>query len=82
MAIWEHSVVAHETNSNFGFNFPWWDRIFGTYHDQPAAGHEDMMIGFAQYHDTKIAHLHWMLILPFVGKLGSHTINRCPNRPT
>jgi sterol desaturase/sphingolipid hydroxylase (fatty acid hydroxylase superfamily) len=26
-----HSVERRETNSNFGFNLPWWDRLFGTY---------------------------------------------------
>ena len=77
-----HSVVAHETNSNFGFNLPWWDRIFGTYRDQPAAGHDDMTIGLTQYRDTKVTRLHWMLILPFVGKVGNYAINRRPNRPT
>ena len=40
-----HSVEDYETNSNFGFNLPWWDRIFGTYRDQPRAGHEGMTIG-------------------------------------
>jgi sterol desaturase/sphingolipid hydroxylase (fatty acid hydroxylase superfamily) len=75
-----HSVVVHETNSNFGFNLPWWDRIFGTYRDQPAAGHDGMTIGLTQYRDTKVTRLHWMLALPFVGKLGSYPINqRRPN---
>jgi sterol desaturase/sphingolipid hydroxylase (fatty acid hydroxylase superfamily) len=40
-----HSVVERETNSNFGFNLAWWDRLFGTYRDQPAAGHAGMRIG-------------------------------------
>ena len=35
-----HSVEDDEANSNFGFNLPWWDRLFGTYRDQPRAGHE------------------------------------------
>src|SRR3989454_9618231 len=26
-----HSVLPRETNSNFGFNLPWWDRLFRTY---------------------------------------------------
>ena len=26
-----HSVIIRETNSNYGFNLPWWDRLFGTY---------------------------------------------------
>jgi sterol desaturase/sphingolipid hydroxylase (fatty acid hydroxylase superfamily) len=43
-----HSIVARETNSNFGFNLPWWDRLFGTYREQPAAGHEAMTIGIEQ----------------------------------
>jgi len=29
-----HSVIIRETNSNFGFNLPWWDRLFGTYKDR------------------------------------------------
>jgi len=37
-----HSVEDDETNSNFGFSLPWWDRLFGTYHDQPRGGHEGM----------------------------------------
>ena len=44
-----HSIAARETNSNFGFNLPWWDRLFGTYRDQPAAGHEAMTIGIEQF---------------------------------
>ncbi len=40
-----HSIVQCETDSNFGFNLPWWDRLFGTYRAQPAAGHAAMAIG-------------------------------------
>ena len=47
-----HSIVVRETNSNFGFNLPWWDRLFGTYRDQPAAGHEGMTIGIEQFRDA------------------------------
>ena len=46
-----HSIVPRETNSNFGFNLPWWDRLFGTYRAQPAAGHEGMTIGIEQFRD-------------------------------
>ena len=46
-----HSVVVAETNSNFGFNLPWWDRLFGTYRAQPAAGHDGMTIGIEQFRD-------------------------------
>jgi sterol desaturase/sphingolipid hydroxylase (fatty acid hydroxylase superfamily) len=30
-----HSIDRRETGSNFGFNVPWWDRLFGTYRAQP-----------------------------------------------
>ena len=45
-----HSIVRRETNSNFGFNLPWWDRLFGTY-GEPAAGHEGMTIGIRSSED-------------------------------
>ncbi len=61
-----HSVVHRETDSNFGFNFPWWDRLFGTYCDQPEAGHLAMTIGLGNYRDSKWLKLHWMLLVPFV----------------
>lgn len=71
-----HSVTIRETNSNFGFNFPWWDRLFRTYRPQPAAGHEGMTIGLAQFRDPKKNNLWHMLILPFVESPGAYSINR------
>ena len=60
-----HSVVIKEHNSNFGFNFPWWDRLMGTYKDQPMQGHEGMAIGISQFRDPGRLTLPWLLILPF-----------------
>ena len=60
-----HSVVQRETNSNFGFNLPWWDRLFGTYRAQPAAGHEGMTIGIEQFRDPRELRLDRMLLQPF-----------------
>jgi sterol desaturase/sphingolipid hydroxylase (fatty acid hydroxylase superfamily) len=40
-----HSIQPTETNSNFGFNLSWWDRLFGTYRPEPSAGQEAMTIG-------------------------------------
>ncbi len=60
-----HSVVPRETNSNFGFNLPWWDRLFGTYRAQPAAGHEGMIIGIEQFRDPRELRLDRMLVQPF-----------------
>jgi sterol desaturase/sphingolipid hydroxylase (fatty acid hydroxylase superfamily) len=61
-----HSVVIKEHTSNFGFNFPWWDRLLGTYRGQPTAGHERMTIGLSHIRDPKSLTLPWLLILPFI----------------
>jgi sterol desaturase/sphingolipid hydroxylase (fatty acid hydroxylase superfamily) len=64
-----HSVIPQETNSNFGFNLPWWDYLFGTYRAQPARGHEGMTIGLEQPREQRrVERLHWMLLLPFLKK--------------
>jgi sterol desaturase/sphingolipid hydroxylase (fatty acid hydroxylase superfamily) len=70
-----HSVESRECNSNFGFNLPWWDRLLGTYRDQPAAGHEQMQIGVTHIQEERQP-LHWLLALPFVGSTGGYPINR------
>jgi sterol desaturase/sphingolipid hydroxylase (fatty acid hydroxylase superfamily) len=63
-----HSVIMRETNSNFGFNLPWWDRLLGTYRDQPVEGHEGMTIGLTQFRDAKRLTFLWILALPFIKK--------------
>lgn len=40
-----HSVRRDETDSNYGFNLPWWDRLFGTYRAQPRDAHENLILG-------------------------------------
>jgi len=77
-----HSVVIRETNSNFGFNFPWWDRLFGTYREQPSAGHVDMVIGLSQFRNAARLTLPWMLLLPFVGNPGAYAINQRGREPS
>ncbi len=71
-----HSVIPKETNSNFGFNLPWWDRLFGTYIPQPQAGHEGMTIGIEQFREGRDQRLDRMLIQPFLGGAGDYAINR------
>ncbi|HEX9321692.1 MAG TPA: sterol desaturase family protein [Xanthobacteraceae bacterium] len=71
-----HSVEAHETNSNFGFNLPWWDRMFGTYRSQPAAGHDAMRIGIEQFRDRSELRLDRMLLQPFREGVGPYPIGR------
>lgn len=69
-----HSVIIRETNSNFGFSFPWWDRLFGTYRDQPAAGHDKMTIGLSLFRDEKKLTLFRLLAMPFIGRPGTYPI--------
>jgi sterol desaturase/sphingolipid hydroxylase (fatty acid hydroxylase superfamily) len=71
-----HSVIIHETNSNYGFNLSIWDRFFGTYLAKPSKGHQDMIIGLSQFRDHRRLTLPWLLILPFIGDLGKQPINR------
>lgn len=61
-----HSVIPKETNSNFGFCLPWWDRLGNTYRDQPSAGHEAMIIGLREFRNPLSLKLHHLLIQPFV----------------
>jgi len=71
-----HSILPSETNSNFGFNFPWWDRLFGTYHDQPRAGHEGMTLGIEQFRTPRNLWLDKMLLQPLYGTASDYPINR------
>jgi len=60
-----HSSIAQETNSNFGFNLPCWDRLFGTYRARPAAGHEAMNIGLDSFREPRELRLGRLLLQPF-----------------
>lgn len=64
-----HSIEEDETNSNFGFNLPWWDRLLGTYREQPRAGQVGMTIGINGHADLReVARLDGMLLMPFKGQ--------------
>jgi len=67
-----HSVIPRETNSNFGFNLPWWDYLCGTYRPQPEKGHDKMQIGLSQFQKSKTNDLFWMLKIPFLGEAGDY----------
>ncbi|OYW18434.1 MAG: fatty acid hydroxylase [Planctomycetales bacterium 12-60-4] len=70
-----HSVIRCETNSNFGFNFPWWDVLLGTYRAVPSAGHETMTIGVSQLRDERqVDRLFGMLAIPFQAETGAYPI--------
>lgn len=71
-----HSILPRETNTNFGFNLPWWDRLLGTYRAEPAQGQEGMVLGLEQFRDPARLTLAGMLLLPFVGTTGSYPLSR------
>jgi len=69
-----HSILPMETNSNFGFNLPWWDRVFGTYRDQPQAGHTKMTIGIELFRKPAELRVDRLLTQPF--RSGTHIERR------
>lgn len=72
-----HSIEDDETNSNFGFNLSWWDRLFGTYTAQPRRGHDQMTIGISTFRDPRrCATLSGILAIPFVAPVTDYAINR------
>jgi sterol desaturase/sphingolipid hydroxylase (fatty acid hydroxylase superfamily) len=74
-----HSVIREETNSNYGFNLSVWDRLFGSYIDQPREGHDAMTIGLPQYQTKKPANLLWCLVIPFMPPYGSLRVRNSPD---
>jgi sterol desaturase/sphingolipid hydroxylase (fatty acid hydroxylase superfamily) len=71
-----HSVLYDESSSNFGFNVPWWDRVFGTYRPQPRLEHDAMMVGVDAFRSTEDLRLDQLLIQPFRDTPGQYPINR------
>jgi len=69
-----HSVLKAETNSNFGFNLSIWDRLFGTWQEQPQYGHDGMVIGLEHLQSAPTQQLGYMLRLPFTRQIGQYPI--------
>ena len=61
-----HSAKKEETNSNFGFNIPWWDRLFSTYLEQPVMGQEKFKIGLIEFRDLRFVNVMWLLKQPLL----------------
>jgi sterol desaturase/sphingolipid hydroxylase (fatty acid hydroxylase superfamily) len=70
-----HSVDPRETNSNYGFNVPWWDRLLGTYVAQPAKGHDGMEIGIEHFRTARDLWLDRMLMQPLRGPASGHALD-------
>lgn len=75
-----HSIYPNETNSNFGFNLPWWDRLLGTYRPQPRDGHTGMTIGIEQFRTLGDLRLDRMLLQPWRGPASGYPINQRRDR--
>lgn len=60
-----HFIIREETDSNFGFNVPWWDYIFKTYRAQPKVGHIEMTIGIESFRKPRELWLDRLLLQPF-----------------
>ncbi len=78
-----HSIHPEETNSNYGFNVPWWDRLFGTFRQEPRDGHDAMTIGLKQFRNPRNMWLDRLLVLPFLNE-GDRPEKRptSPSRPS
>jgi len=76
-----HSVDARETDSNFGFNLSWWDRLFRTYRAAPQAGHAGMTIGLPTFRDRAELRLDRLLTQPFRGGVGDLPRRRTTDTP-
>lgn len=68
-----HSVILKETDSNYGFSLPWWDRLLGTYRSQPTQGHQTMRIGLSRFLNDKRQTLRWLLVLPFLKQANKYS---------
>jgi sterol desaturase/sphingolipid hydroxylase (fatty acid hydroxylase superfamily) len=71
-----HSVRYEESSSNFGFNLPWWDRLFGTYRAQPRLGHAAMTIGVDAFRSSEDLRLDRLLVQPLRDTPGQYPITR------
>lgn len=75
-----HSIIHTETNSNYGFNFPLWDRLFRTYRPEPAAGHHQMTLGLEMFRDAKELRLLRLLSQPFRKSASAAADRETPTR--
>jgi sterol desaturase/sphingolipid hydroxylase (fatty acid hydroxylase superfamily) len=75
-----HSILRRETDSNFGFNLPWWDRLFGTYRAQPEAGHAAMTIGLPIFRSPRELRIDRLLTQPFRNDVAEPSLQGDPDR--
>ena len=62
-----HSVREFESSKNYGFNFSFWDRVFGTYRENSAKG-DDLIVGLEEFKDKDTSSIFMLLFKPFSNK--------------
>jgi sterol desaturase/sphingolipid hydroxylase (fatty acid hydroxylase superfamily) len=60
-----HSANIAEQSRNFGELLPWWDRLFGTYLAEPAAGQDHMIVGLEGVSTRESLRIPILLAHPF-----------------
>jgi sterol desaturase/sphingolipid hydroxylase (fatty acid hydroxylase superfamily) len=60
-----HSIDRRETDTNFGFFLSVWDRLFGVYTAEPAAGRAGLVLGLEEHQHHGPSRILWSLLLPF-----------------
>ncbi|MGA9341874.1 MAG: sterol desaturase family protein [Rhodanobacteraceae bacterium] len=60
-----HSVRREEHDRNFGFHVSWWDRLFGTYLDEPALPQRTLILGLPVFTRPADQRLDALLLQPF-----------------
>jgi sterol desaturase/sphingolipid hydroxylase (fatty acid hydroxylase superfamily) len=73
-----HSIQTAETDSNFGFVLPWWDRVFGTYRAEPAAGQVPMVVGIESFRTDRDQWLDRLVLNPILNENSSQLISPSP----
>ncbi|MEM5584440.1 sterol desaturase family protein [Roseibium sp. AS2] len=61
-----HSVIHRETDSNYGFYLSVWDRLFGTYTEDPEKGQQGMEIGLGPSLTPRAHSFPFSLAIPFL----------------
>ena len=61
-----HSIIIKETQSNYGFSVPWWDKIFGTFYAKGKYPQAKIHIGMIPMPEEKYSLFPGMLVQPFL----------------
>lgn len=69
-----HSIHTAETDSNFGFVLPWWDRVFGTYCAEPTGGRMRMVVGIESFRTDRDLWLDRLVLNPALDEHGSKLV--------